>query len=623
MDAGGVLPRVVLTACEHMGPGLGCKNPYRLGDVPVLRLALAQMNAVVGGFAQNVETIGRFRAQAGAAGADLVLTPELALLGYPPEDLLLKEGFIATSAAALTSVVAQANVPPVLVGTVVSEEPGRTEFAPSSDGRDITINRESSTRAHIANALLALDDTGVIATATKRLLPNYDVFDELRYFHAGVGPHTIVNVNGIAVGLLICEDVWMKNGPAAELARQGASLLVVANASPYARGRQEDREAMLRERALETNCPIAYVNLVGGQDELVFDGHSVVVDARGDVIARASGFNEELLVCDIDAAASDHGVALTSSYVRDESRLITGLVNRIAEAPSEVEEIYNALVMGTRDYLRKNGFKSAILGLSGGIDSSLVAAIAVDAVGARAVRGFAMPSRYSSDHSISDAVLLAERLDIEIMELPIESAHQAFFEILEPVLGGEPRGLTEENLQSRIRGVTLMAISNATGAIVLTTGNKSEMAVGYSTLYGDSAGGFAVIKDVPKTLVYELCRYRNELAAANGDPQPIPLNVLTKAPSAELRPDQRDDQSLPPYDVLDPLLQLYVEEDRTALEIIALGYDAETVLRITRLVDIAEYKRRQMPPGVRITKKAFGRDRRMPITNAFGPERTS
>ncbi len=592
----------------------------RLGDVPVLRIALAQMNAVVGGFAQNAATIGRFRTQAGSACADVVLTPELALLGYPPEDLLLKEGFIATAAEALNEVIAQRNVPPVLVGTVVSEVPGQSEFAPSNDGRDITINRESASRTHIANALVAIDDRGEVATATKRLLPNYDVFDELRYFHAGVGPHTIVNINGVAVGLLICEDVWMKNGPALELAQQGATLLLVANASPYARGRQEDREAMLRERAIETNCPIAYVNLVGGQDELVFDGQSVVVDAQGNILAKASSFNEELLLCDVTARGSDVGIVLETSYARDESKVISGLVNRIAERPSEVEEIYNALVMGTRDYLRKNGFKSAILGLSGGIDSSLVAAIAVDAVGARAVRGYAMPSRYSSAHSISDAVLLAERLDIDIAEIPIEPAHQAFTEMLTPSLNGEPVGLTEENLQSRIRGVTLMALSNATGAIVLTTGNKSEMAVGYSTLYGDSAGGFAVIKDVPKTLVYELCRYRNEIAAANGDPQPIPLSVLEKAPSAELRPDQRDDQSLPPYDVLDPLLQLYVEEDRTAQEIISMGHDEATVLRITRLVDIAEYKRRQMPPGVRITKKAFGRDRRMPITNSFRPD---
>jgi NAD+ synthase (glutamine-hydrolysing) len=377
---------------------------------------------------------------------------------------------------------------------------------------------------------------------------------------------------------------------------------------------------MLRERALETNCPIAYVNLVGGQDELVFDGQSIVVNASGDVIARASAFSEELLLVEIEARGSSVGTPVDTLYARDESRLRALHVNHTADPLSEVEEIYQALVMGTRDYLRKNGFRSAILGLSGGIDSSLVATIAVDAVGASAVRGFAMPSRYSSDHSVGDAIELARRLDIEISTMPIEAAHEAFGGILAEALHGEPTGLTDENLQSRIRGVLLMAISNDTGAIVLTTGNKSEMATGYSTLYGDSAGGFAVIKDVPKTLVYELCRYRNEVAVSDGDPEPISLAVLTKAPSAELRPDQRDDQSLPPYDELDPLLELYVEGDATAEELIARGHDRALVLRITGLVDRSEYKRRQMPPGVRISKKAFGRDRRLPITNAFRAE---
>jgi len=564
----------------------------------------------------------RFRTQSALQRADLVLSPELSLTGYPPEDLLLKEGFIETSNVALMDLARVENMPPLLVGTVVSEGAGLA-LAPSSDGRDVTrvaLDDSHLNHPHIANALVAVTEDGVVATATKRLLPNYDVFDELRYFHPGVGAHTIVNVKGVAVGLLICEDVWTANGPAAELAAQGATLLVVANASPFARGRREEREAMLRERALETKCPIAYVNLVGGQDELVFDGQSVVVDANGDVIARASAFNEELLIVEIEAAASATGIVLDTLYARDERRSEAVHVNHVATPLSEVEEIYQALVTGTRDYLRKNGFRTAILGLSGGIDSSLVATIAVDAVGARAVRGFAMPSRYSSDHSVSDAEELARRLDIEITTIPIEPAHQAFGAMLRDVLDGEPVGLTDENLQSRIRGVLLMGISNATGAIVLTTGNKSEMAVGYSTLYGDSAGGFAVIKDVAKTLVYELCRYRNNLAVSYGDPQPIPLSVLTKAPSAELRPDQRDDQSLPPYEELDPLLELYVEFDATAEEMIASGHDRALVLRITRLVDLSEYKRRQMPPGVRISKKAFGRDRRMPITNAFRPE---
>jgi NAD+ synthase (glutamine-hydrolysing) len=579
------------------------------------------MNAVVGGFAQNVETLGRFRAQAALVGADLVLTPELSLMGYPPEDLLLKEGFIEASAQALNDLAKAENLPPILVGTVASEGSLGVTLAPSSDGRDaVRLFGDEERRGHIANVLVALGDEGVVATATKRLLPNYDVFDERRYFDPGVGAQTIINVRGVAVGLLVCEDVWTSNGPAADLAREGATLLVVANASPYARGRREERETMLRERALETNCPIAYVNLVGGQDELVFDGQSMAVNAQGEVVARARAFSEELLICELDARSSTVGVPLETLYARDESRTRASHVNHLEEVLGEVEEIYQALVMGTRDYLRKNGFREAIVALSGGIDSSLVATIAVDAVGARAVRGFSMPSRYSSDHSVLDALDLAGRLDIAITTLSIEEAHEIFSRALTEVLDGEPSGVTDENIQSRIRAVLMMAISNATGAIVLTTGNKSEMAVGYSTLYGDSAGGFAVIKDVPKTLVYELCRYRNEMAHRNGDSEPIPAAVLTKPPSAELRANQRDDQSLPPYEVLDPLLELYVEQDATAEEIIALGYDRALVTRITRLVDRSEYKRRQMPPGVRITKKAFGRDRRMPITNTFQTE---
>lgn len=585
-----------------------------------LRLALAQMNAVVGGFSQNVETLGRFRAQAALAGAHLVVTPELSLIGYPPEDLLLKEGFIEASAQALLDLAKADNLPPILVGTVVPEGTYGVKLAPASDGRDASNLLEGPRRIHVANVLVALGDEGVVAAASKRLLPNYDVFDERRYFDPGVGPQAIINVNGIAVGMLVCEDVWTSAGPAAELVAEGATLLVVANASPYARGRREEREAMLCERARETNCAIAYVNLVGGQDELVFDGQSFAVNAEGHVVARASAFSEELLLCELDAPESSAGVTVVADYVRDETRARAATVNRLEAPLDSHQEIYDALVMGTRDYLRKNGFGEAIVALSGGIDSSLVAAIAVDAVGARAVRGFAMPSRFSSDLSLEDASELCVRLDVELVGIPIEDLHRTFALSLAPVLGDEPEGLTDENLQSRIRGVLMMAISNATGAIVLTTGNKSEMAVGYSTLYGDSAGGFAVIKDVPKTLVYELCRYRNELARRDGDPEPIPESVLEKAPSAELRPDQRDDQSLPPYDVLDPLLELYVEDDATAEEIIALGYDRALVTRITRLVDRSEYKRRQTPPGVRISKKAFGRDRRMPITNAFRPE---
>ncbi len=585
-----------------------------------LRIALAQMNAVVGGFAQNVETLARFRAQAALVGADLVLTPELSLMGYPPEDLLLKEGFIEASAQALFDLAKAESLPPILVGTAVPDGTFGVKLAPASDGRDTVRDLDAAMHRHIANVLVAVADDGVAATATKRLLPNYDVFDERRYFHPGVGPQTIVNVRGVAVGMLVCEDLWTSNGPALELAEAGATVLVVANASPYARGRRADREAILRERALETNCAIAYVNLVGGQDELVFDGQSTAVNRHGEVVARASAFSEELLLCELESHESDVGIRIESRYVRDESRVRAAPVNHVEEPLPEIKEIYEALVMGTRDYLRKNGFREAIVAVSGGVDSSLVAAIAVDAVGARAVRGFAMPSRYSSEGSLADAEELSRRLDFEISTISIEDAHETFARTLGDVLANEPEGLTDENLQSRIRGVLMMAISNATGAIVLTTGNKSEMAVGYSTLYGDTAGGFAVIKDVPKTLVYELCHYRNAMARADGDPEPIPESVLEKAPSAELRADQRDDQSLPPYEMLDPLLELYVEDDATAEEIIALGYDRALVTRITRLVDRSEYKRRQTPPGVRISKKAFGRDRRMPITNAFRPE---
>ncbi len=582
--------------------------------MPLVRLALAQMNAVVGDFARNVETLTRFRHQASAAGADLVVTPELSLAGYPPEDLLLKEGFVDAAEEALAGLRDAPGLAPILVGTVVKESEALV-LGPSSDWRDVAHPDERP--PHVANALVALNE-GVVATATKRLLPNYEVFDERRYFHAGVGPHTILHVRGVAVGLLICEDVWIENGPAAELAAQGATLLVVANASPFARGRREERERMLGERARETNCPIAYVNLVGGQDELVFDGQSVVVDASGAVIARAGAFSEELLVVEVEARASDVGTPLDVNYPHEGAR---ATLNPIAEPRSEIAEVYDALVMGTRDYLWKNGFRSVVVAVSGGIDSSLVAAIAVDAVGARAVRGFALPSRYSSAHSIEDAYDLGGRLDIDVTTVPIERAHTALSSLLEDVLLGEVTGLTDENLQSRIRGVLMMAISNATGAIVLTTGNKSEMSVGYTTLYGDSVGGFAVIKDVPKTMVYELCRYRNECAREVGDPEPISASVLEKAPSAELRPDQRDDQSLPPYELLDPLLEAYIDGDATAEELVAAGHDAALVTRITRLVDAAEYKRRQMPPGVRISKKAFGRDRRMPITNAFRAEK--
>ncbi|MBU6496286.1 MAG: NAD+ synthase [Acidobacteria bacterium] len=584
--------------------------------MPILRVAIAQMNSVVGSLSENVATLQRMRTRAAAYGATLVVTPELALTGYPPEDLLLKEGFVDASRVALEELALASDVPVTLVGTVLAES-REMNLGPSSDGRDIARRMDGSHEAaHVANVVTVVGPDGVGPSIAKQYLPNYDVFDEQRYFHAGQRPGPLLNIDGIAVGVVICEDIWVSPGPAHALSGEGASVLLVPNASPYARGRQREREEMLAERARETGCAIVYCNLVGGQDELVFDGQSVVVDAQGRVVARADAFTEELLLVDLDLPASSRGVVVSTVYVRPETEWSTPTPH-LSEPLTDVAEVYEALVMGTRDYLRKNGFREALVALSGGIDSSLVAAIAVDAVGARAVRGFALPSRYSSEGSRSDAYELAMRLDIEISTLDIDAAHRVFEEILTPALGESPRGLTDENLQSRIRGVLMMALSNASGAIVLTTGNKSEMATGYSTLYGDSAGGFAVIKDVPKTLVYDLCRYVNERALHRGDPAPIPDTVLEKPPSAELRPDQRDDQSLPPYELLDPLLALYVEQDWTASEMVAAGYDPDLVRRITRLVDRSEYKRRQMPPGVRITKKAFGRDRRMPITNGF------
>ncbi len=475
----------------------------------------------------------------------------------------------------------------------------------------------------LANAAAVCAGGRVVGIYRKRFLPNYGVFDEQRWFVPSDEPPALFGVAGAWVGVSICEDVWFDDGPVAQAGRAGADVVVNLNASPYNRGRRAERLAMLSGRVAEAGCAIAYVNQVGGQDELVFDGDSLIVAADGTLLGSGAQFAEDLVVVDLPIGAHP-------------PRAVTGLLPRIARdraaperpcaacpsaAPrpvlSDHAEVYAALVLGTRDYLGKNGFSEAVIGLSGGIDSSLVAAVAVDALGAGRVHGISMPSRYSSEGSRDDAGALAERLGIDLKTVAIEEAHVAFSSMLAPLLGREPFGLTDENLQSRLRGVLLMAVSNAKGWIVLTTGNKSEMATGYSTLYGDSAGGFAVIKDVPKTLVYELCRYRNTQAVLEGLPGPIPDSVLDKPPSAELRPDQRDDQSLPPYEELDPVLQGYVEGDRTAADLVAEGFDPAVVDQVVRLVDGAEYKRRQMPPGVRITTKAFGKDRRMPITNRY------
>ncbi|HEX8804977.1 MAG TPA: NAD+ synthase [Acidimicrobiales bacterium] len=571
-----------------------------------LRVALCQLNTRVGDLTGNVERVVGALRRAEEEGCDLAVFPELALTGYPPEDLLLKPGFVADSRAALADVARASGACAAVVGFVDA-------------GRDL----------HNAAAVCAGGE--VRAVYHKRILPNYAVFDEQRYFAPGTGSPTLVLVGGVRVGVSICEDAFSPTGPIAAQAAGGAELVVNINASPYYANRLAERERMLATRASDASCTLVYVNQVGGQDELVFDGASMVFDANGELVARARQFREETAVCDVEVLpvfrkrlldprgrATDAplptvevSTAPRAAGVASDADARPGVVHDVL---SPVREVYEALVTGTRDYVRHNGFTDVAIGLSGGIDSSLVAVIAADALGPERVHGVLMPSRYSSDHSLDDADKLCVELGIERRVIPIEPAHAAFLDMLAPSFAGLPPDITEENLQSRIRGMVLMALSNKhRGWMVLTTGNKSEMAVGYSTLYGDTAGGFAVIKDVPKLLVYELARDRNTVAGRSI----IPEDVLTKPPSAELRPDQRDDQSLPPYEVLDPIIEAYVEEDMTRAQLVERGFDPELVARITRLVDTAEYKRRQSPPGVRVTPKAFGKDRRVPITNAY------
>jgi NAD+ synthase (glutamine-hydrolysing) len=568
-----------------------------------VRVAACQINTVVGDLAGNARRILEALAEADRAGADLAVFPELTVTGYPPEDLLSRPAFVADNQATFDAVAAATGACAAVIGYVDTDQAGR-----------------------LVNAAALCAGGQVLGRYHKRLLPNYGVFDEQRWFSPGSGPPVGYLVAGVPVGITICEDMWFAAGPMVEQAQAGARLLVNLNASPYSRGRRTERLAVLADRVEETGCTIVYVNQVGGQDELVFDGASLVIGPGGVVEASAGQFVEEVLVADIETDLDGSAPATAPvAGVRDgsDTRVVVSTAPRspagslpAAEPPPILDpeaEVYEALVLGTRDYVAKNGFTDAVIGLSGGIDSSLVAAIAVDALGPGHVHGVTMPSRYSSEGSVADAVTLASHLGIDVATVGIEAAHRALASSLAPLTAGEPSGLTDENLQSRIRGVLLMALSNANGWIVLTTGNKSEMATGYSTLYGDSAGGFAVIKDVPKTLVYALCRHRNTRAGFDLIPEP----VLTKAPSAELRPDQRDDESLPPYAVLDPVVAGYVEGDRSPDDLVADGFDPEAVERVVGLVDRAEYKRRQMPPGVRISGKAFGKDRRMPITNHY------
>ena len=572
-----------------------------------LRIAMAQVNTTVGDFKGNTRKILEAVGEAKALGTDLLTFPELAICGYPPEDLLFKPQFITENLRALDEVVNHSSGLTIVVGFVDAKE-------------------------DIYNAAAIIHDGKLAGIYHKIYLPNYGVFDENRYFQAGSETPVYI-IAGVGVGINICEDIWYEAGPATAQAYSGAEVIVNISASPYHAGKGNSRERMLDTRASDNVAIIAYNNLVGGQDELVFDGNSLVLDEKGELIARGKQFEEDLIVADLDVEAVFR-TRLHDPRWRKETQLLEEQYCStrkiiISETPSTTPkpplpprqlqvrdlhgEIYDALVLGTHDYILKNGFQKVLIGLSGGIDSSLVAAIAVDALGKSNVVGVAMPSKYSSPGSLSDARLLAQNLGIKLITIPIDKVFQAYLGTLVDVFKGTEPDITEENIQARIRGNVLMALSNKFRWLVLTTGNKSEMATGYTTLYGDMAGGFSVIKDVPKTLVYKLAHYRNSLAGY----ALIPATVIDKAPSAELRPDQKDIDTLPSYDQLDPILTAYVEEDKSAEQIIAMGINEEVVKRAARLVDTSEYKRRQAPPGVKITPRAFGRDRRLPITNQF------
>jgi len=536
-----------------------------------LRIAIAQTNLIVGDINGNTRKILEFARRARyELKAHAVVFPELSLAGYPPEDLLYKPHFIEQTELALEELARQAQGITLVVG-----------FPELGEGL-------------LYNSAAVLREGEIHAIYRKQELPNYGVFDEKRYFRPGSKP-CVFEVEGVPVGVTICEDVWLP-GAVEQAALAGAKLVLNLNASPFHAKKTHERERVVRERVEQAGVPLVYCNLVGGQDELVFDGASFVMDAAGNVVVRAPEFDEALVLAEFDP----------------QGETLAALPGAMAQAADEVESVYRALVLGIRDYVTKNGFQGAVLGLSGGIDSALTLALAVDALGAERVEAVMMPSRYTADMSVEDARLEAEALGVAHQLIPIEPAFQAFTELLADSFRGLPRDTTEENIQARCRGVLLMALSNKKRKILLTTGNKSEMSVGYATLYGDMAGGFAPLKDVPKLLVYRLCEYRNSLSAA------IPRRVLDRPPSAELAPDQKDEDSLPPYAILDPILERYVEQDQSVEEIIAAGFAEEYVRKVARLVDLNEYKRRQAPPGVKISRRAFGRDRRYPITCGFG-----
>ena len=564
-----------------------------------LRVALAQMNSVVGDLNGNVQRILQFTHQARAMGADVVAFPEMAVTGYPAEDLLFRTAFLRDNVEAVYQAVDETHGLAAVIG-----------YAHPLGGR-------------VYNAAAIGAQGRLAGLYRKHRLPTYGVFDEDRYFHSG-GSFPVFRIGGVGVGVNICEDIWFADGPTARQCSAGAEVIINISASPYHMDKQREREGIVRSAAIDNGVHVAYVNAVGGQDELVFDGASLVFDPYGNLIARAREFEEDLLVVDLhlpherplppidfqDSTASSV-IHVSGAFNGDRPPLDETTISPVLKGSSEV---YSALVVGTRDYVRKNGFSKVLVGLSGGIDSALTACVGADALGTENVKVVAMPSRFSSEGSLLDAAALADNLGLEMLTIPIEDGHQAMLNMLSPAFRGTQDGVAEENLQARLRGNLLMALSNKFGWLVLITGNKSEMAMGYATLYGDMAGGFAVLKDVPKTLVYELSRWRNE----NGSPtNVIPREIIEKPPSAELRPDQKDEDSLPPYDVLDGVLQAYVEEDKSYADIVSQGYDPETVRQVMSAVDRNEYKRRQSPPGVKITGKAFGKDRRLPIVNGY------
>ncbi|MFA5063713.1 MAG: NAD+ synthase [Candidatus Omnitrophota bacterium] len=553
-----------------------------------LRIALAQINCVVGDLQGNFDKIRANIETAQKSGADIVVFPELAVTGYPPEDLLLKPKFISDNLEYLKKLVKLVKDIVVIAGFV---------------------DKKSS---HLYNSLAVIYSGKIIGVYHKMRLPNYGVFDEERYFEAGENP-LVYKFGQSLFGLSVCEDVWHEDGPIKLQAAKGAKLIFNSNASPYYAGKINEREAVVKKQARLNKAVIVYVNLVGGQDELVFDGQSIVVDNKGKVVKRAAAFKEDLLIVDLAVPFSKARVSKDTITVANN---ITPK-NKYALAEKEIKlleplaEVYQALTLGLKDYINKNGFQKVVIGLSGGIDSALVAVLAADAISSKNVTGVFMPSRYSSNESEVDARALAQNLGLKFITISIEKMYEAYLAELAAHFAGAGANIAEENLQARIRGNLLMALSNKFGWLVLTTGNKSEMSTGYATLYGDMAGGFAVIKDVPKTLVYKLAAYRNSLGAV------IPERVFTKEPTAELKPNQRDSDTLPVYEKLDPILKAYIEEDKDLGRIVSLGFDPEVVSRVLRMVDKSEYKRRQSPPGIKITPKSFGKDRRMPVTNKY------